>query len=357
VNASARAGAPGPAVEASVLVVEKLRAYFETRRGRVQAIDDVSFELAAGEILALVGESGSGKSATALAIAGLLPRPPAVIETGRVALGGVNLLELPERALAKFRGKDLATVFQDPSGALHPLKRIGAQIAEVLLLHERVGERAARDRCARALAEVGMPDPAARLDLYPHELSGGQRQRALIAMALIARPRVLIADEPTTALDTTVQAEIVALFERVRREHGTAILWITHDLGLVARAADRVHVMYAGALVETGATEQVFARPAHPYTRALLDTARALERRAQDALPAIPGAPPDLARLPRGCAFAPRCAWRRPHCEVERPRLEPVAPTAGAVRRFQRPRAGARAACFERERVAAGGAP
>jgi peptide/nickel transport system ATP-binding protein len=298
----------------SLLEVEELDVAFPTPRGRVRAVNGLSFAVETGETLAVVGESGSGKSVAQLALLGLLP-PSAEVRSKRIAFDG---RALDPRAL---RGRELGIVFQDPLSALHPLLSVGEQLCEVLEVHEGLGRRAARARAAVALAEVGIPAPEERLRAFPHELSGGMRQRVLIAMALLGRPRLLFADEPTTALDVTVQAQVLALLDGLRRAHGLALVLVTHSMGVVASAADRVLVMYAGAVAESGAVEQVFERPQHPYTQALLRGLPDLGR-PRGALPApIPGSPPDPIALPPGCAFAPRCPRASERCLSETPRF------------------------------------
>jgi oligopeptide/dipeptide ABC transporter ATP-binding protein len=292
--------------------LEELEVAFPTARGRVCAVNGLSFGVEVGETLAIVGESGSGKSVAQLAVLGLLPGS-AEVRARRIAFDGRELV--PRR----LRGREIAIVFQDPLAALHPLLTIGEQLCEVLETHERLARREARPRAQAALAEVGIPSPAERLDAYPHELSGGMRQRVLIAMALLCRPRLVFADEPTTALDVTVQAQILELLASLRRSRGMALVLVTHSMGVVASVADRVLVMYAGAAVECGPVERVFERPQHPYTRALLASVPDLGR-PRGAPPApIPGAPPDPAALPEGCAFAPRCPRASPRCVAERP--------------------------------------
>jgi oligopeptide transport system ATP-binding protein len=330
-----------------VLEVKNLRVRFDTRRGPLQAVDEFSLELDAGETVALVGESGSGKSVAGQAILGLVPSPPGVVETGEVLLAGENLLSATPRRLRAIRGREIAMIFQDPASALHPLLPIGLQLSEVLEVHLGLARRAARARCAAALGEVGLADPEARLDAYPHELSGGMRQRVMIAMALLLHPRVLIADEPTTALDSTVQVQILELLRRLQREHGTAILFISHDLGVVARVADRVQVMYAGRVVETASAAELFERPMHPYTLGLLQCVPKLARSGDARLRAIPGAPPDPLEPHAGCAFAPRCAFVVDRCTKLRPPLSRPARNVSDVLLV----GGRESACFERERV------
>jgi oligopeptide transport system ATP-binding protein len=311
----------------SLLEVRDLSVRFDTHQGSVRAVDGVSFAIEEGETLGLVGESGSGKSVTNLALLGLIPSPPGVIERGEALYDGRDLLRLSRRELRRLRGDELAMIFQDPMTSLNPLLTIGQQLGEVLEVHRRMGRREARRRCAAGLGDVGIPEPERRLDQYPHELSGGMRQRVMIAMALLCDPRVLVADEPTTALDVTIQAQILDLLRDLQRRRGTAIILITHDLGVVAGMSDRVQVMYAGRLVESASTDALFASPEHPYTAGLLASVPRLDGGAS-ALHAIPGAPPDLADLPAGCAFGPRCAFRSEACGEAAPPLAPVAGSA-----------------------------
>jgi oligopeptide/dipeptide ABC transporter ATP-binding protein len=299
----------------SLLEVEELEVAFRTPRGRVRAVNGLSFAVEPGETLAIVGESGSGKSVAQLALLGLLP-PAAEVRSQRCRFDGQPLEP------RKLRGRALSIVFQDPLSALHPLLSIGEQLGEVLEVHEGLARREARARALAALVEVGIPAPSERLGAYPHELSGGMRQRVLIAMALLCRPRLLFADEPTTALDVTVQAQVLELLASLRRARGMALVLVTHSMGVVASAADRVLVLYAGALAECGAVERVFERPQHPYTRALLASVPDLGR-PRGAPPApIRGAPPDPLALPSGCAFAPRCPRASPRCSAEVPRFD-----------------------------------
>ncbi len=337
----------------SLIDVRHLRVRFDTERGPLQALEHVSFRIERGEMLALVGESGSGKSVCAQALLSLLPRGRAVVETGEVWFEGRNLLTLSERELRAVRGARIALVPQDPGAALHPLFTIGEQIVEALRLHQELSREEARELAAAALVEVGVPAARERLDAYPHELSGGLRQRALIAMAIAPRPQLLLADEPTTALDVTVQAQIMELLAELRRTRELGVLFITHDLGLVANYADRVAVMYAGALVESGPTREVFRAPAHPYTLGLLASAASLGQRADARLESIAGMPPDPLNLPPGCAFAARCAFAQEACARARP---PFLPPMGLRQALERGvelnlAAERRVACFESERV------
>ncbi|MEQ3553848.1 ABC transporter ATP-binding protein [Pseudonocardia nematodicida] len=307
-----------PTATRTLIDVRGLTVAFPTDRGVVRAVNDVSWQLREGEILGIVGESGSGKSVTARAIMGML-RSPGRIDSGTVELAGRDLLPLGELAMCAVRGQEMAMVFQDPQAALNPVMRVGDQIAEALLVHG-VAKETARARAAELLAQVGIPDVERTIDLYPHEFSGGMRQRVVIAIALANKPRLLIADEPTTALDVTIQAQILELLVELRRDLGIAIVMITHDMGVVAELCDRMLVMYGGRVVESGPVAEVFAATRHPYTHALLNAVPRADA-GTEALPAIPGAPPDPARLPTGCAFHPRCAVAQDVCAAERPEL------------------------------------
>ncbi len=297
---------------AALLEVRDLRIHFRTREGVTHAVNGMSFRVEPGETLALVGESGSGKSAAALALLGLVREPPGEVR-GEIFLRGDDLRGKSERELAAIRGRAVAIVFQEPMTALHPVMTAGDQIAEAVRIHTRASRATARERSLSLLAQVGIPAPEASADRYPHELSGGMRQRVMIAMALAADPALLIADEPTTALDVTVQAQILALLRDLRRARGMAILLITHDLGVAAAIADRVAVVYAGRIVETGSAVDLFTTPLHPYTQGLL---AAVPRRGggNGRLAAIPGAVPDPLALPHGCAFHPRCPLATAEC-------------------------------------------
>jgi len=314
----------------TLLAVDGLSVAFRTGRGETSAVEDVSFAIAPGEVLGLVGESGSGKSVSALAILGLLPRPAARVTAGRVLFDGMDLLRLPERRLRRLRGPGIGMIFQEPMSSLNPVFSIGNQITETLRAHERIGPAEAARRAVALLDRVGIPSAARRLGDYPHQLSGGQRQRVMIAIALSCNPRLLIADEPTTALDVTIQAQILDLLLDLRAERGMAVLLITHNMGVVAETADRVLVMYAGRLAEQAPVTELFDRPAHPYTRGLLSCVPALEMDLH-RLPAIPGNLPDPSRRPPGCRFAPRCDWHLPECDARPPPLLPVGPDHGAA--------------------------
>jgi len=312
-----------------VLEVRDLRVHFDTPAGIVKAVDGVNWHVDAGETLAIVGESGSGKSVSAMTILGLVPSPPATFPSGEVRLHGRSLLDLPESQQRKLRGNDIAMIFQDPLTALNPVFRVGDQIAEMVRVHQKVSKAAANKKAIDLLAEVGIPNPNTRARQYPHEFSGGMRQRAMIAMALANDPKVLLADEPTTALDVTVQAQIMLLLEELQQRRNTAIVLITHDLGLVASHADRIAVMYAGRIVETGTTDEIFAAPRHAYTYGLLSSLARMDHARPAKLEPIPGQPPSLSRVPAGCAFHPRCAFATDACTAEIPELLPMAPGSG----------------------------
>jgi len=303
----------------ALLEVEGLSVAFGPPGARLAAVEEVSFAVGHGETVALVGESGSGKSATAMALARLNEAPDTAL-SGRVRISGTEVLSMPPSALRETRGSGIAMVFQDAAAALNPCETVGDQIAESIVVHGRGGWRAARARAVELLAEVGLPEPARRAGLYPHELSGGQRQRAMIALALACDPALLIADEPTTALDVTIQAQILALLKRLVAARDMGLLLITHDLGVVAGMADRVLVIYAGRIVEAAPVEPLFAAPRHPYTRDLIDAAAAAPD-AAGRLAAIPGVPPRLDARPAGCAYAPRCRRATERCRAERPPL------------------------------------
>jgi peptide/nickel transport system ATP-binding protein len=299
-----------------ILTVDNLRVSFRTARGLLPIVEGVSFAINAGEILAVVGESGSGKSLTALAAMRLITDPNAVIE-GSIRFKGQELLTLPEREMRTLRGGAISMIFQDPMTALTPVFTVGAQIVEQIRAHRRVSAKAAWQRAVELLSAMGIPAPESVAKRFPHQLSGGMRQRVMIAMALSCDPALLIADEPTTALDVTVQAQILDLILKLRGEFGSSVLLITHDMGVVARAADRVAVMYAGSIAESGATRELFRAPSHPYTIGLLQAIPCLHGERPERLPAIPGAPPAPHARPAGCAFAPRCGFRIDACEAK----------------------------------------
>ena len=304
-----------------LLEVENLRVTFTTGDGDVNAVNGVSFGIDKGETLAIVGESGSGKSQTAFAAMGLLAKNGRA--TGEARFDGKNLLAMNQRALNKVRSQDIAMIFQDPMTSLNPYMRISDQMAEVLMLHKGMSKRDAITESARMLDAVRIPDARARITMFPHEFSGGMRQRIMIAMALLCQPRLLIADEPTTALDVTVQAQIMQVLSDIRTDFGAAVILITHDLGVVAGFCDRTLVMYGGQIMEEGPTDDVFASPVHPYTSGLLKAVPRLDR--DDAkLATIAGEPPDMSRLPAGCPFSPRCAQVLDNCRADKPALETI---------------------------------
>ena len=301
-----------------VLDVKNLQTVFFTNSGLFKAGDDVSFSVRRGETLAIVGESGCGKSVSALSIMRLVPDPPGRIVGGSVMLEGTDLLGLDEAAMRAIRGNRISMIFQEPMTSLNPVMRIGDQIGEAILLHEKLSRRERRARVLEALAAVGIPAPAERIDAYPNQFSGGMRQRVMIAMALACNPRLLIADEPTTALDVTVQAQVLDLIRKLRETRDTAVLLISHDLGVIAEIADHVAVMYAGKVVETGTVDDIFYKAAHPYTRGLLQSVPRLEDTG-DRLHQIAGSVPSPLRRPRGCGFVTRCPLRRPACAEQAP--------------------------------------
>ncbi len=303
-----------------MLSVRGLTTVLHLDGGPVTVVDDVAFDVSAGETVALVGESGCGKSLTMLSVMGLHPVPPAEVVAGEVLLGGRDVLAMDDDARRAVRGAEMAMVYQDPMTSLNPLMRVGEQIAEVLRAHGR-SRQEAHDRAIEVLADVGIPRPARAARAYPHEFSGGMRQRVVIAMALALRPKVLIADEPTTALDVTIQQQIIALVGRLREEMSMAVVWVTHDLGVVARVAQRVLVMYAGHVVEEGGTAAVFAAPEHPYTAGLLAAIPPVKGAERHRLRQIAGSPPDPSRLQGGCPFAPRCPHAIEQCSAAMPPL------------------------------------
>jgi oligopeptide transport system ATP-binding protein len=310
-----------------LLVVKNLETQFKTQDGIVKAVNNVSFHVDRGETLGIVGESGSGKSVTSLSIMRLIPNPPGRIVGGQIIFDGDNLLDYTEEEMRHIRGNRIAMIFQDPMTSLNPVLTIGRQITESLELHMKLTPREARNRAVELLQMVGIPGAARRLDDYPHQFSGGMRQRVMIAMALSCNPELLIADEPTTALDVTIQAQILELIQRLQHELGTAVIIITHDLGVVAGMADRVIVMYAGRVVEEGPTDEIFARPRMPYTIGLLRSIPRLDEAEGRILTPIRGLPPDLINLPQICPFSPRCDYFIPGaCDQQVPPLREVVP-------------------------------
>ena len=312
-----RAGGKAPS---ALLSVQDLKVYFHGREKIARAVDGVSYDLHEGETVCLVGESGCGKTVSALSILGLIPSPPGRIEGGRILLKDQNLLTLNDRAMQKVRGKRIAMVFQEPLTSLNPVFTIGDQIGEAILTHEQIDAENLHSRCVTLLKELGIPSPEERLSDYPHQLSGGQRQRVMIAMALACNPQVIIADEPTTALDVTVQVQILNLMKTIQEESSMSILYITHDLGVVSGIANRVYVMYAGLIAEQGGVEQVFGNPRHPYTQGLLASLPNRNKRGK-RLPNIPGTVPNPAYKPDGCPFHPRCSRAVDTCRTDFPKM------------------------------------
>ncbi|TQM91842.1 ABC transporter ATP-binding protein [Roseinatronobacter monicus] len=308
-----------PETGLSVLQVQNLKTVFATRAGDIHAVNSVSFELQPGELLGVVGESGSGKSVTMMSLIGLLPSPPAEVRAGSVQFDGKDLLKLSQRDLQALRGRDIGFVFQDPMTSLNPVFTVGFQIMEPLRKHMGMDKARARKRAVDLLELVGIPDASARLSDFPHQFSGGMRQRVMIAIALACDPKVLIADEPTTALDVTIQAQILELVKDLRQKLGMSIIWITHDLGVIAGIADRVMVMYGGQVAEYGPVREVFANPAHPYTRALMKTVPSVRGERAPQLNVIAGQPPMLSQHPTSCPFRARCAHAFDRCARENP--------------------------------------
>jgi oligopeptide/dipeptide ABC transporter ATP-binding protein len=317
----------------SLLEVQNLTTAFQTAHGEITAVENVTFSLSAGEILGIVGESGSGKSVTALTIMGLLPQPPARVAAGEVRFAGQTLTELSDASMQRMRGPGIAMVFQEPMTSLNPVFTIGEQIMETIRAHERLPQRTIYTRAIQMLEKVGIPSATRRMTDYPHQLSGGQRQRVMIAIALACNPKLLIADEPTTALDVTIQAQILDLLLDLRDEFGMAIMIITHNMGVIAETADRVLVMYAGRVVEEAPVARLFDKPLHPYTQGLLECVPSLSDETP-RLVAIPGTLPDPARRPRGCRFAVRCRYALPECRAALPALNAydTAHTAACIR-------------------------
>lgn len=316
-----------PEIAPPVLSVRDLKIEFPTRDKVLKAIDGVSFDIQPGEILGVVGESGAGKSLTGMAVIGLL-EPPGRVAGGEIHLEGSRIDNLPAKARGKLRGRKIGAIFQDPLTSLHPLFTVGQQLIETIRYHDGVSPQAARQRAIDLLTQVGIPAPELRVDQFPHEFSGGMRQRVVIALSLAANPTLIIADEPTTALDVSIQAQITALLKRLCREKGTAVMLVTHDMGVIAETADRVAVMYAGRVVEIGPVLDIIRRPSHPYTAGLMASIPALSHRV-DRLNQIDGAMPRLATMPNGCAYHPRCPSAGPRCLTDRPNPAPVATTQG----------------------------
>jgi len=327
-----------PSASEHLLEVKNLATRFYTEEGVVYAVNGISYNLDQGETLGVVGESGCGKSVHALSIVRLIPIPPGKIEKGEVVFRDRNLLELSDGEMRHVRGAQIAMIFQDPMTSLNPVLTVGFQIMETLKLHQGMNDKQARERAAELLTMVGIPEASQRLDDYPHQFSGGMRQRAMIAMALSCNPMILIADEPTTSLDVTIQAQIIELVKRLRDRLGMAVIWITHDLGVVAGLARRVNVMYAGSIIESGVVKEIYGNPHHPYTVGLLGSLPHPDEAPGTKLFSIRGEPPDLLGLPEGCPFAPRCDYVVERCHHEVPPLEPTEP-------------GHLTACWEKEMV------
>jgi oligopeptide/dipeptide ABC transporter ATP-binding protein len=304
-----------------VLEVKELRTQFFTPEGVVKAVDGVSYDVKEGETMALVGESGCGKSVSALSIMRLIPRPPGRIVGGKISFQGVDLSTLNDEEIRKIRGKEIAMIFQEPMTSLNPVLTIGRQLTETLEVHLNMNRDDGARRAAEVLKLVGIPDPDRRLTQYPHQFSGGMRQRVMIAMALSCNPKLILADEPTTALDVTIQAQILELLKDLSRRLGVAMIIITHNLGVVARYADRVNVMYAGKVIESGASVEIYHHPQHPYTLGLLHSVPRLDEPRREKLDPIEGQPPDLINLPQGCSFRPRCRFAEEKCRQEVPPL------------------------------------
>jgi oligopeptide/dipeptide ABC transporter ATP-binding protein len=321
---------------AVLLRVKDLVTSFRTDEGELRAVDGVSFEVAEGKTLGVVGESGCGKSVTSLSIMRLVPSPPGRVAAGSIELDGRNLLTLSEREMRSIRGNRISMIFQEPMTSLNPVYTVGAQIVEAVRLHQNKSRREARQRAVEMLRLVGIPSPESNADAYPHQLSGGMRQRVMIAMALACEPKLLIADEPTTALDVTIQAQILELLRKLQEQLKMSIILITHDLGVVAEHADDVIVMYAGKVVESASVEQLFAHPKHPYTRGLLESVPRLQRSRTRRLPTIEGMVPDLRDLPSGCRFADRCGFVVDACREKEPELLPPSGEGAAPGRLSR---------------------
>jgi len=304
-----------------LLSLKNLKTRFHTEDGIVKAVNGVTYSMSPGEVLGVVGESGCGKSVHALSIMRLIQIPPGEIESGEIWFDGRDLLKLEDDDMRKVRGRDIAMVFQDPMSSLNPVYTVGFQICEALMLHKKMNKNEARDRAVELLNLVGIPEARTRLDNYPHQFSGGMRQRAMIAMALSCEPKLLIADEPTTALDVTIQAQIINLVVKLQEELGMAVMWITHDLGIVAEMAHSINVMYAGYIIERGNVRDIYKRTLHPYTLGLLGSLPVIDEAPGTKLTSIPGLPPDLVDLPKGCPFYVRCTYRVDQCKFELPPL------------------------------------
>ncbi|HET9199653.1 MAG TPA: ABC transporter ATP-binding protein [Dehalococcoidia bacterium] len=311
---------------APLLQVKDLRTYFFTEDGVVKAVDGVTYDVNEGETLGLVGESGCGKSVSALSLLRLIPNPPGKIVDGEIIFEGEDLLKMDDDEMRHVRGNRIAMIFQEPMTSLNPVLTIGKQLTEALELHLKMDHTGATRRAVELLEMVGIPEAARRVNDYPHQFSGGMRQRVMIAMALSCNPKLLLADEPTTALDVTIQAQVLEILARLSKEFGTAVIIITHNLGVVARYADRVNVMYAGRVIETGSADELYSNPRHPYTLGLLKSVPRLDQLRKDKLDPIEGVPPDMVNLPPGCPFFPRCGFRTDKCREEYPPMVEVGP-------------------------------
>jgi len=307
-----------------LLRVKDLKTYFYTQDGVVKAVDGISFELARGETLGIVGESGSGKSVTALSILKLIPDPPGKIVSGEIYLDGMDIVALKEKEMQQVRGNEIAMIFQDPMTSLNPVFTIGNQIMETIMLHQRLNKKVAREKTVELLRSVGIPNPEQRIDGYPHQFSGGMRQRAMIAMALSCNPKILIADEPTTALDVTIQAQILQLMNEIKERTNSSIIIITHDLGVIAEMADNIIIMYGGMVVEYSDVNTIFYNSHHPYTWGLLRSIPRLDEVKRERLIPIPGIPPSLINVPPGCPFSPRCRYAKDVCFKVTPELKNI---------------------------------
>jgi oligopeptide/dipeptide ABC transporter, ATP-binding protein, C-terminal domain len=307
-----------------LLTINSLTTRFHTQDGIVHAVNGISYSMDPGEILGVVGESGCGKSVHALSIMRLIQIPPGEIAAGEVWFNGRSLLQLGDKEIRQVRGREIAMVFQDPMSSLNPVFTVGFQICEALMLHKNMNKTQARERAGELLNLVGIPEAKSRLDNYPHQFSGGMRQRVMIAMALSCEPKLLIADEPTTALDVTIQAQIIELVIKLQKELGMAVMWITHDLGIVAEMVHKINVMYAGFIIERGEVREIYNQTKHPYTLGLLGSLPSIDEAPGTRLVSIPGLPPDLIKLPKGCPFYVRCTYRAERCREERPELESI---------------------------------
>ena len=308
----------------AILSIRDLKTYFYTKAGVVKAVDGLSYNIKRGECVGIVGESACGKSVSSMSILRLISCPPGLIVGGEVLFKGEDLLKASEDRMRQIRGNQIAMIYQDATTSLNPVLTVGKQLAEPIILHHGLDKKAARQRSIQLMKQVRIPDAETRVDHYPHQFSGGMQQRIMIAMALACNPQVIIADEPTTALDVTIQAQVLEILDQLRRDYGTSIILITHNLGIVARYADHLNIMYAGRVVESGPTDAIFANPRHPYTEGLLASVPRLDRPKTENLRMIPGLPPNLLNMPTGCSFAPRCRYAETQCHQKKPMLKPA---------------------------------